>query len=642
MPSRARGARAARRAAPGTRAAADGPSGSYAIVRAPVKNSREKSLTYFENQLAARRRAGTALLLYAAALVVLAVAVDLLLGLVWRYGFPEIYGARVPGALYFWGALLTVLAVVGMTLWQALRMREGGESIARLLGARRVLPETRDTLERRLVNIAEEMAIAAGTPVPALYIMDNEPGVNVLVVTAETLSPALMLTRGALQTLNRDELAGVMAHEFSRVVKGEAQAGLRTVALLSGLAALPYAGRMCAGAIKAALARGSALSADAASAEFTGNPIGIAGALDQIRACAAGAVVKARHADALSHLFLDACSRSWAPAAGAVHPPLEERIRRVLPSFASADYRARRAKASAEDRPAPARPTLAEGKRATDQAHRWWRTPEESLGLVGALYSGKVDYARRLMEALPVALREALRRRDSSPAVTLALFLAAHLEVREQQIAAARAAGAGPLAEAAAKLAPEVTALSPELRLPAIELALPTLKLVPNEARRMLLSGLEAVIRSDRRVSLQAFILLAWLEIALGPGRHAGAASSLGQLRGEATLVLSLLARGTATGAGSAQEVEAAFRAGAKLLEMPDAVLVAREALSTEACSAALGRLRGLSWPARAQLMRGLFAAVAADGKVRMSEAELMRVIGACLDCPMPPLLEAL
>ena len=582
------------------------------------------------------------LLLYCCALIALVFLVDVVLNLVWRYGFPEIYGARVPRALYFWGAAVTVLLIVGMTVRQALRLREGSESIARVLGARRVLPETRDTLERRLVNIAEEMAIAAGTPVPALYLMDKEPGVNVLVVSAETLSPALMLTRGALQTLNRDELQGVIGHEFSRIVKGEAQASLRTVALLSGLGTLPYAGRVCASLIKGVLARGSAFSADAASAEFTGNPIGIAGALDQIRASAAGARVQVRYAEAFSHLFLDASTRAWLPAALAIHPPLEERIRRVLPNFAATDYRTRRAKASAEDRPAPPRPTVAEGKRATDQAHRWWRTPEESLGLIGALYSGKVDYARRLMEALPGALRDALRKRDSSAAVTLALLFAPHAEVRQQQIAAARAAGAGPLADAAAKLAPEVGALSPELRLPAMELALPTLKLVPQKTRRMLLSGLEAVIRSDRRVSLQAFILLAWMEIALGTAHRTGASKSLSQLREESVLVLSLLARGAAIGSAGSEEVEAAFRAGAKVLELSDAVLVPREALSTEACSAALGRLRGLGWGARAQLMRALFASVAADGKVRMSEAELMRVIGACLDCPMPPLLEAL
>src|SRR4051812_19152901 len=262
------------------------------------------------------------LLLYCAALIGLVFLVDVVLNLVWRYGFPEIYGSRVPRALYFWGGAVTVLLIVGMTVREAWRLRQGSESIARVLGARRVLPETRDSLERRLVNIAEEMAIAAGTPVPALYLMDKEPGVNLLVVSGETLSPALMLTRGMLQTLNRDELQGVIGHEFSRIVKGEAQASLRTVALLSGLGTLPYAGRICARFIKGVLARGSAFSADAASAEFTGNPIGIAGALDQIRASAAGARVNVRYAEAFSHLFLDASTRAWVPAALAVHPPL--------------------------------------------------------------------------------------------------------------------------------------------------------------------------------------------------------------------------------------------------------------------------------------------------------------------------------
>jgi hypothetical protein len=114
-------------------------------------------------------------------------------------------------------------------------------------------------------------------------------------------------------------------------------------------------------------------------------------------------------------------------------------------------------------------------------------------------------------------------------------------------------------------------------------------------------------------------------------------------LRPEAALVLSLLTRSGSSAAAAVQsDVEAAFRAGAKLLDMENGALEPRERLSAERCGAAVERLRALDWPAKAQLMRALFASVAADGKVRLSEAQAMRFVGGCLGCPMPPLLETL
>jgi len=596
-------------------------------------------MNYFEQREESRRRTRLAWLLYGLALGVLAVLVDVVLAAAWRWGFPEIYGTSVPPMLYVLGALVTVALVGGATLRDVLRLRAGGEALARLLGARRVPPETRDTLERRLVNILEETAIAAGTRVPALYVMDTEPAINALAATTETSGAVLVVTRGALQTLNRDELQGVVGHELCHLISGEAELHLRMLPLARGLGALPYAGRALARFMKSSLTRSREYAADAGAAQFIANPTGVAGALDQVRASAAGALLAHRYAEPLSHAFFEAPVKPLLPGLFSSHPPLDERIRRVLPSFVADDYRARRARAAAEAPEAPQRPTTAEGKRAGDQAHRWWRTPEESLGFIGTLQPGKLDYARRLMEVLPQQAREALRKKEGAPAVVMALMLAPHEEVMQRQVAAAKAAGAGGLADAAAAAAPQIASLSQELRMAAVELALPALQLAPADARARLVASLDAVVRADRRASLHASVVLAWLRIGLGLTAHAGAGRGLAALSPESALVLSLVAHTTGTGAA---EVEAAFRAGAKLLGVEGAVPEPREKLSSERCSAAIERLRALGWPAKAGLMRALFAAVAADGKVRLSEAQAMRFLGSCLGCPMPPLLEAL
>lgn len=636
-------------------------------------------MNFFEQQQLARRNTRTMLILYVLAVIAIVLLVELALGTAWQWGFPEIYGARVPGALYVWGAAATLAPILGATIYHVARLREGGEAIARLVGARRVLPDTRDTLERRLLNVVEEMAIAAGTRVPAVYVLHDEPGVNAFAAGFDTSSSAIMITRGALQTLNRDELQGMIGHEFSHIVSGDVRLDIRMMGVLGGIVsigaiggflmrdpgkasgrrdsraagafplglalyAVGYLGLFFARFIKATVTRQREFLADAASVRFTRNPTCVAGALDQLRASASGALIVNRYAEDLSHMLFGQGVKAWTMASLLeTHPPIDERIRRVLPSFGAADYRARRTRASVEGPVASRLARTAFGKRAEDQAHPWGRSLEQRVALIGALEAAKVDYARRLMEGLSPAVRDAVRKREGAAAVMVALRLATHPPVMERQLAAAKAVGAAALVDAAAKIAPQVAGLPLELRAPVVDLALPTLRLMTPEARRELLAALEAAIRADRRVSLHEFVVLTVMRFQLAPPARAGSRRSLGKTQSEALLVLSLLAHGgRGAGASAALDVQTAFRAGARELGLPEAALVARDKLTMQNCSAALERLRSLAPAGKAELVRALFAGVAVDGKVRLSEAELMRLVGASLDCPIPPLFEAL
>jgi Zn-dependent protease with chaperone function len=625
-------------------------------------------MNFFEHQDAARRNTRVMIGLYVLAVIGVVVAVTAVLAAAWLWGLEE----RPPRELYFFGALGTFATIVVASLVHIVRLREGGEAIARLVGAQRVNPGTRDPLERRLLNVVEEMAIAAGTRVPAVYVMHGERGINAFAAGYDVSNAVVAVTRGALETLNRDELQGVVAHEFSHIVNGDMWLNIRMMGVLGGivfigaigefimrsqsqsrtrkdsasggvfvlglaLLVVGYVGLFFARLIKAAVSRQREFLADASSVQFTRNPIGIAGALDQIRASSGGTLIASRYAEDMSHMFFGQAVKVFMAGMLDTHPPLDERIRRVLPSFGAAEYRRGRASAAVAegaDDTAPARATEASGKRASDQAHAWGRSVVQSVALAGALDAGKVDYARELIRRVPKELRDALQSSEKAPAVVIALLLAPPADVQAQQVAAARAAGAAKLAEAAQALAPLTAGLGAEFHLPLIDLALPSIKSIPEDAQKQLLGGLEAVIQADRRVSLHEFVVWTLIRLQLEK-KSPEAKLSISQLRAEIAQILSLMSH-----AGNRPEVASrAFAAGAKQLGVADLALAERKSLSLQSAGEALGKLRALAPLAKGELVGALFAAVTADGRVRIAEAELMRLVSAALNVPLPPML---
>ncbi|HYG55040.1 MAG TPA: M48 family metallopeptidase [Burkholderiales bacterium] len=623
-------------------------------------------MNFFEHQDQARKSTRLMIMLYVVAVIGVVTAVTIALAIAWYWAVDE----RPPAGFYPWAAIGTLGTIVIASLYHIVRLREGGEAIARLVGAQRVAPGTRDPLERRLLNVVEEMAIAAGTRVPAVFVMQGETGINAFAAGYDVSNAVVAVTRGALQTLNRDELQAVVAHEFSHIVNGDMWLNIRMMGVLGGivfigaigefimrsqgqsrsrrdsgsggvfafglaLMAIGYIGLFFARLIKAAVSRQREFLADASSVQFTRNPTGIAGALDQIRASAGGTLIANRYAEDMSHMFFGQAVKVWLGGMLDTHPPIDERIRRVLPSFGATEYRRGRVSAAVADgEGAPARATEASGKRASDQAHAWGRSVAQSVALAGALEAGKMDYARALIQRVPQQLRDALHKKDSAPAVVVALLLAPMAEVMEQQLAAARAGGAGKLADAAGALAPAATGLGAEFRLPLIDLALPSLKELPEESKAELLRAIEAVIQADRRVSLHEFVVLTLVRLQLDR-TSVKADKSIVQSRAEIALLLSLMSH-----AGNRPEVaERAFLAGTKQLGLGDLALADRKSLDLANAGQALDKLRALAPLAKGELLGALFAAVTADGRIRIAEAELMRLVSAALSVPLPPML---
>jgi len=641
-------------------------------------------LNFFEHQQLARRNSRVMVVLFLMAVVAVVAAVDLVVAVIYMWVTVQADAPATWSTAYVWGAAITAGTIFGVSLVKIVGLAGGGAKVAQMMGARLVASNSQDRLERRLLNIVEEMAIASGVRLPQVYVMDKEKGINAFAAGWSVSGAVVAVTRGALERLTRDELQGIIGHEFSHILNGDMNLNIRMIGLLAGIVAIGsiggfimrnafeaddlragialfvvglvvfiigYTGLFFARLIKAAVSRQREFLADASSVQFTRNPDGIAGALDQIRASGAGTLIQGRYAEDLSHLFFGQSVKVRLAGLFETHPPLDERIRRVHPGFQPSAYRGRRApEPPASEESAQVSAFAGEeatavppsGRRRVDNGANWGRSADESVQLVGALQGGKLDTAARLLAALPAGLRECVREPDGARAAIVALLFAPNEEVMREQLAAMKAAGLDSLAAGAAAAAPLARGLGVGFHLPVIDLALPAVKAAPEMTKRELLAGIEAVINADRRVSLHEFVVLTLVRHQLeARPRPPRADRKLAEMPAEASVLLSIAAhagtRADAAGARS-EALRLAMVAGAATMGIPEQQVAAQ--LSLAAAASALEALQRLAPLEKARLVKGLFAAVTADGTIRVGEAELMRLVGAVLDCPLPPMID--
>jgi Zn-dependent protease with chaperone function len=354
---------------------------------------------FFEQQKQARRTARLLVLWYVAAAVSVVASycfvAAVLYALLALYGAVPLAGGealhwhgllatyadallRVPGRFLAGVAVLISGIALAATLHRGWALFEGGRAVAGLLGARRLDSRKASLPEQRLLNVVQEMAIASGIRVPPVYVLERERAVNALVAGKSSDTAVIVVTRGALDALSRDEMQGIMGHEFSHILNGDMSLNIRVVCLLAGLTWLVSAGEamvyraasasrgeeegsgpavllafvgalisfvgfpgaLAASAIRAAISRERELLADSASVQFTRNPDALAGALDSIAFLHSPTSLLSAHGTALSHMFFAPVAAEWWGFAS--HPPLEERIRRINPRFQRDVYRVRR------------------------------------------------------------------------------------------------------------------------------------------------------------------------------------------------------------------------------------------------------------------------------------------------------------
>lgn len=595
-----------------------------------------------------------------------------------------------PLALAISAGLTSLIVGLG-SLYKTSALASGGKVIALQLGGEPLTMNTRDFREKRLLNVVEEMSIASGVPMPAVYVLRDEPSINAFAAGFTPEDAVIGVSQGCLDYLNRDELQGVVAHEFSHILNGDMRLNIRLIGLIFGLLVLSavgyytfyFAARSSGGRsssrgkggqfilililiglafyllgaigvffgriIQAAVSRQREFLADASAVQFTRNPEGIAGALKKIGGLRAGSVVRHPAAGELSHLFFADGMQRWFGSVFATHPPLEVRIRALDPHW---DGKYPKVKpllppkeAPESQKPArkpltlPGMPQLpvpvvlgaAEVAALTDQIGR----PSEASRSAAAAFE----------EQIGPEIREALSDPFSAQAMLLAFLLDANPEVRAKQVEAVRDKLSPELAQAALHYYPWTGTVSLGHRLAIAQLALPALRMMSRPQYLGFRSTLEALVRADSRINFDEFalemVLQKHLDRAFGvrPPRLRTSAQTGESLREAVLCALGTLAW---QGHESPQEAAKAFADGLKQWN-PEAkaALPERNACSMSRFRESVELLERTRPVVRERLVQAAAAAVSSDGQLTEREYALLRVLCAALDCPLPMLATA-
>ena len=573
---------------------------------------------------------------------------------------------------------LATAAVIGLaSLYRTARLSDGGGQVARELGATPVPTDVQDPLRLRLRNVVEEMAIASGVPVPEIYVLEEEPGINAFAAGFNPGDAAIAVTRGTLETLDREELQGVVAHEFSHILNGDMRLNIRLMGLLFGILAIALAGRMVlrgtrhvrlssrsgrggapvvlvigvglfvigsigvlfARLIKAGVSRQREYLADASAVQFTRQTQGIAGALKKIAGASAGSRFRAADPEEVSHMLFAFGGRSFTRLM-ATHPPLAKRILALDPSFdpdSLTDIAAGGETAAEEGRVAG----LAGGAAGAAGGAEIPLDAERITASIGNPGDEQVAFAGRLRRTIPEEVHHAAHSRDGAVLLALALVLHAEAVARQRQLALLQSRIGEARTRRVERLHADCAALGPLYRLPLLELAFPALKDRPQAQLAFLVELGEELTTLDGTLDFYEYCftrtLRGHLSEALAPRAEARREGTNIGRRNARTAVQRLLATLAAHGARGEEASRRAYEAGIATLDgdwPPYRPLTDWQ----RELDASLQILRHLSGRSRRRLVVALIAVIRHDRRTTLAEAELLRAVCAMLDCPLPPL----
>lgn len=563
-------------------------------------------------------------------------------------------------------ALITLSVIVVATLIRTATLSSGGAKVAMSMGGIAVDPDTRDPLRRRLRNVVEEMAIASGVPVPDIFVLEDEQGINAFAAGFSPGDAAVAVTRGTLETLNRDELQGVIAHEFSHILNGDMRLNIRMIGVLYGIMVIALLGRMLlhsgrygaltgrrdrngsailfigiglmilgwigvffARIIKAAISRQRENLADASAVQFTRQTRGIAGALKKIGGYTPASLITSSDPEEVSHmLFGDGMKLS---SLFATHPPLDQRIRALEPDFDPGDY------IPVNDRTREQVLREAESQVAAfDGGVAATATPlVDTVGNPGAEHIAAAGGLRR---NLPAPLYDAAHSADDAYLLTIALLLDTRHGDYPQQKALLHERLGEQRARRVDALAQQLSAASRALRLPLLEIAFPALKRRPAAQLDYLGELLHRLVTLDGQTTLYELcfyrVVRANLAQAMAPLAKPPAASRQALRHA----VLKLLEASALAGNDDIDSARRAFDKGRNRLPAwaGNYRLDDGSELDTEGLDQAIELLGRLKPRGRRQLVQAVTDVMQQDGVIRPQELELLHAICASLHVPLP------
>lgn len=630
-------------------------------------------MNFFKHQDRARKQTRRLIVAFALAVLGIVAAIDLILLVVLgvtgnRPGEAPVSLTELAGdnLHLLIGGAIACIAVIGLaSLFKTASLRSGGGQVARQLGGTLVESDTRDANRRRLRNVVEEIALASGVPVPEIYVLEKESGINAFAAGFTPADAAVAVTRGAMEKLSRNELQGVIAHEFSHILNGDMRINIRLMGTLFGILLLALIGRrvlihshlagrsrdkngavilllafglMAVGYIglffgrwiKAAVSRQREYLADASAVQFTRDPQGIAGALKKIAVYSQGSFLDT-DTEEISHMLFGDGRKMMLFS---THPPLIERISRVDPGFQPEELD-RLAATIQRDQ------MQARKDQERREASRQEQSAFDTKNLIDGI--GNPDWERLLMAAavaasIPDNIAQAAHSTEWAPEVVLYSLLSADAEVREKQmLSVARKMGGKSESQLNALLkagGPPVA----EQRLPLLEIAFPALKRQPADSVIRVLDTAKSMIDADGRVDVFEYLLANLIKLHIwesqNPDRVQVAGNkSLSGCRDEALALLTVLAK---SGSNTRTDSEAAFMAGVVAMGFDPEKRMQDVGHWMDVLDSVLPTLDGLRPNEKEKLIRAMVEVTTHDGRVIAAELELLRVCSALIHVPLP------
>ena len=645
-------------------------------------------MNFFESQDRVRKNTFQLVFLFALAVVTLIIMTNILFMVV--FGFINNEQMQSGGAFFRqmdWqtfaavSAAVCVVVLVG-SLYKIMALSSGGKAVAEGLGGQLVPQNTDDLKQRKLLNVVEEMAIASGTPVPPVYLLAGEPGINAFAAGFTPRDAVIGVTQGLIDHLSREQLQGVIAHEFSHIFNGDMRLNIRLIGVLNGiviiglagyyllystsfsrrgrgndksaggmlalaigLIVIGFAGTFFGGLIKAAVSRQREYLADASAVQFTRNPDGIAGALKRIGGLEFGSKVESPGASEVSHAFFAQGVSGFMQMLSATHPPLNKRILRIDPhwngEFDASDTidslgsveEAGKKESMTHEALAKKVTAMAAGAAMGDVAN--------AIDQIGNPKPETINHARSLIAGLSTVIKEAAREPYGARAVIYSLELDSGLALRGRQLAYLQKHADPDVFALTHKLLLEMDGLDIKYRLPIIDIAIPALKQLSLNQYQAFRDNLVALIEMDSSVDLLEWslqkILFNHLDGQFFKRVRTNTSYALAvQLKQEIELILSVMAY---AGDQDQNEIEAAFIAATQSFEFGGLQLLAKNEISLSDMDRSLQKLEKLQPQAKLQLLKACAASVVHDQKISAFEAELLRAFSDVLGCPMPPII---
>jgi Zn-dependent protease with chaperone function/uncharacterized tellurite resistance protein B-like protein len=670
---------------------------------------------FFEQQDAARKKTGYLVTLFALAVIGITLLIygAVLLGLLYVQGNQSQPGSPPPSIPYagaFVGTLIGVLAVVGgCSLFKIASLRSGGgESVAQMMGGRLIHPHTTDLAERKVMNVVEEMALASGTPVPPIYLMETESSINAFAAGYTPDGAVIGVTRGAIEKLSRDELQGVIAHEFSHILNGDMRMNIRLMGVIFGIIAIAVIGRVALRAawftgsgrgkkdvrvalaitavgfalliiggigvlagrlIQAAVSRQREYLADASAVQFTRNPDTIGGALKRIGVV--GSNLGSGHAAEVGHMCTANAMSVWGFGPFATHPPLEDRIKRIDPSWngefpdpvqCNSSLLEKYGQQGGGERAGQQPPIPVAGEAGVealpgmpggmlgaaiggaiiaDAAGVGAPANQSAVDQIGQVNPTHVAYMHELLERIPQQMKDAAHDPQSARAVIYMVLLDTDAAVRAKQLEFVSKHADPAVTEKTKELASLADDLLKEARLPLIDMAVPALREMSNEEYGLFKKQVDALVKADGKVDLFEWVLQRLLvrHLDLHFERKPDPKVQYYNLRGLMEPCASVLSALAHIGQREAADAESAFDAGAGELGVGSIAMQDRSSVKLNKVGEALDTLMLASGREKQKLIRACAKTIAADGEVTRGEGELMRAVADSLAVPMPPLL---